>query len=328
MSVNFDSASSPEPKASREPYFRSSRKIRGVTNQRSAPARRAGLFRGRCGRPRLLERERMPRAREPRGELADRRSWRRSQFSDRSPSDEASAIRSDSAIIGHEPTIGELAARLTGSRHALSFKEGRGLAASTSETIPPARARRAALVRHAADLAGASEIGLTAQLSAQGSRESEIYRQFTLEGRRASTRSRPCSTSVCPRAEHVRHYSFRPLPRRGGKFAVRKTRRCSVSDYSRIGTASSAPASCRARSVDLSENGWRMLVDKPVARPTTVSICRPLRPACRASAYVHVHGSRSRPAGRSPTHARAGDRADTRDSCSEPNSGAARTRAA
>ena len=40
------------------------------------------------------------------------------------------------AIVGHEPGIGELAARLMGSRHAMSFKKG-GMCRIDVEELPP-----------------------------------------------------------------------------------------------------------------------------------------------------------------------------------------------
>jgi phosphohistidine phosphatase len=50
---------------------------------------------------------------------------------------ERHAKRTRIALVGHEPSIGELAARLTGSRHALSFKKG-AVCLIDVETIPPA----------------------------------------------------------------------------------------------------------------------------------------------------------------------------------------------
>ena len=50
---------------------------------------------------------------------------------------EKHARRSKIAIVGHEPAIGEVAARLTGSRHAFSFKKG-AVCRIDLETIPPA----------------------------------------------------------------------------------------------------------------------------------------------------------------------------------------------
>jgi phosphohistidine phosphatase len=41
------------------------------------------------------------------------------------------------ALVGHEPTIGELAARLIGSRHAIEFKKG-AVCCIDLETVPPA----------------------------------------------------------------------------------------------------------------------------------------------------------------------------------------------
>ncbi len=41
------------------------------------------------------------------------------------------------ALVGHEPAIGELAARLIGSRHALEFKKG-GVCRIDVEEFPPA----------------------------------------------------------------------------------------------------------------------------------------------------------------------------------------------
>jgi phosphohistidine phosphatase len=40
------------------------------------------------------------------------------------------------ALVGHEPNLGELAARLIGARHALVFKKG-GLCRIDFETLPP-----------------------------------------------------------------------------------------------------------------------------------------------------------------------------------------------
>ncbi len=50
---------------------------------------------------------------------------------------EKHAKRTRIALVGHEPSIGDLAARLTGSRHALSFKKG-AVCRIDIETIPPA----------------------------------------------------------------------------------------------------------------------------------------------------------------------------------------------
>jgi phosphohistidine phosphatase len=50
---------------------------------------------------------------------------------------EKHAKRTRIALVGHEPSIGELAARLTGSRHALTFKKG-AVCRIDVETIPPA----------------------------------------------------------------------------------------------------------------------------------------------------------------------------------------------
>jgi phosphohistidine phosphatase len=41
------------------------------------------------------------------------------------------------ALVGHEPSIGELAARLIGSRHALEFKKG-GICRIDLDELPPA----------------------------------------------------------------------------------------------------------------------------------------------------------------------------------------------
>ena len=49
---------------------------------------------------------------------------------------EKHAKRTRIALVGHEPAIGELAARLTGSRHALSFKKG-AVCRIDIDTIPP-----------------------------------------------------------------------------------------------------------------------------------------------------------------------------------------------
>jgi phosphohistidine phosphatase len=40
------------------------------------------------------------------------------------------------ALVGHEPNLGELAARLIGAKHALAFKKG-GLCRIDFETLPP-----------------------------------------------------------------------------------------------------------------------------------------------------------------------------------------------
>jgi len=40
------------------------------------------------------------------------------------------------ALVGHEPNIGELAARLIGSRHAIEFKKG-AVCRIDLETLPP-----------------------------------------------------------------------------------------------------------------------------------------------------------------------------------------------
>jgi phosphohistidine phosphatase len=45
--------------------------------------------------------------------------------------------RSRIALVGHEPGIGALAARLTGSRHPLEFKKG-AVCRIDVETLPPA----------------------------------------------------------------------------------------------------------------------------------------------------------------------------------------------
>jgi phosphohistidine phosphatase len=50
---------------------------------------------------------------------------------------EKQSRRSRIALVGHEPGIGELAARLIGSRHPLEFKKG-AVARIDFETLPPA----------------------------------------------------------------------------------------------------------------------------------------------------------------------------------------------
>jgi phosphohistidine phosphatase len=50
---------------------------------------------------------------------------------------EKQAKRSRIALVGHEPGIGELAARLSGSRHAFEFKKG-AVCRIDLETLPPA----------------------------------------------------------------------------------------------------------------------------------------------------------------------------------------------
>jgi len=50
---------------------------------------------------------------------------------------EKQAKRSRIALVGHEPGIGELAARLTGSRHPIPFKKG-GVCRIDVEGLPPA----------------------------------------------------------------------------------------------------------------------------------------------------------------------------------------------
>src|SRR5262245_49701046 len=45
--------------------------------------------------------------------------------------------RSRIALVGHEPGLGELAARMIGSRHPLEFKEG-AVCCIAFETLPPA----------------------------------------------------------------------------------------------------------------------------------------------------------------------------------------------
>jgi phosphohistidine phosphatase len=50
---------------------------------------------------------------------------------------EKQARRSRIALVGHEPNIGELAARLAGSRHPLEFKKG-AVCRIDLETLPPA----------------------------------------------------------------------------------------------------------------------------------------------------------------------------------------------
>lgn len=49
---------------------------------------------------------------------------------------EKQAKRSRVGIVGHEPGIGELAARLIGSRHSIPFKKG-AIARIDVETLPP-----------------------------------------------------------------------------------------------------------------------------------------------------------------------------------------------
>jgi phosphohistidine phosphatase len=51
------------------------------------------------------------------------------------------ARRSRIAIVGHEPNIGELAARLIGTRAAIEFKKG-AICRIDVETLPPARPGR------------------------------------------------------------------------------------------------------------------------------------------------------------------------------------------
>jgi phosphohistidine phosphatase len=50
---------------------------------------------------------------------------------------EKQARRSSIALVGHEPGIGELAARLAGSRHPLEFKKG-SVCRIDLESLPPA----------------------------------------------------------------------------------------------------------------------------------------------------------------------------------------------
>jgi phosphohistidine phosphatase len=50
---------------------------------------------------------------------------------------EKQSRRSSIALVGHEPGIGELAARLIGSRHPLQFKKG-AVCRVDVETLPPA----------------------------------------------------------------------------------------------------------------------------------------------------------------------------------------------
>jgi len=49
---------------------------------------------------------------------------------------EKHAKRTRLALVGHEPGIGELAARLIGSRHAIPFKKG-GVCRIDLDTLPP-----------------------------------------------------------------------------------------------------------------------------------------------------------------------------------------------
>jgi phosphohistidine phosphatase len=49
---------------------------------------------------------------------------------------EKQSRRSNIALVGHEPSIGEFAARLAGSRHALPFKKG-AVCRIDVETLPP-----------------------------------------------------------------------------------------------------------------------------------------------------------------------------------------------
>jgi len=50
---------------------------------------------------------------------------------------EKHARRSRIALVGHEPGIGELAARLVGTRHAIEFKKG-AICRVDLDTLPPA----------------------------------------------------------------------------------------------------------------------------------------------------------------------------------------------
>ena len=50
---------------------------------------------------------------------------------------EKQSKRSQIALVGHEPEIGELAARLAGSRHAFEFKKG-GICRVDVNVLPPA----------------------------------------------------------------------------------------------------------------------------------------------------------------------------------------------
>ena len=63
---------------------------------------------------------------------------------------EKQSRRSRIALVGHEPGIGELAARMIGSRHPLEFKKG-AVCRIDFETIATRGPRRAALVHHAED---------------------------------------------------------------------------------------------------------------------------------------------------------------------------------
>jgi phosphohistidine phosphatase len=50
---------------------------------------------------------------------------------------EKQSRRSRIALVGHEPGIGELAARLIGTRHAIEFKKG-AVCRIDFDTLPPA----------------------------------------------------------------------------------------------------------------------------------------------------------------------------------------------
>jgi phosphohistidine phosphatase len=70
---------------------------------------------------------------------------------------EKQARRSRIALVGHEPGIGELAARMIGSRPSARVQEGRGLPHRLRNDSPRGP-RRAALVHHAEDPPRAAEV--------------------------------------------------------------------------------------------------------------------------------------------------------------------------
>ncbi len=69
------------------------------------------------------------------------------------------------ALVGHEPGIGELAARLAGSRHPFEFKKG-AVCRIDVETLPAAGPGTAPLVPDAEDSQDDQEIAFSRQLSA------------------------------------------------------------------------------------------------------------------------------------------------------------------
>ena len=98
---------------------------------------------------------------------------------------EKHARRARIALVGHEPGIGELAARLIGSRHPLEFKKG-AVCRIDVESIPPAGPGDAALVPDAEDPARAPQVKSSSSTRRSATTISAATRALMFEPMRAN----------------------------------------------------------------------------------------------------------------------------------------------